>query len=381
MGAVLIVDDNAADRALFRAILGRAGYTVHEVERGRDVLEKARAVRPHIVILDVNLPDQNGLEVCRAIRADRELAGLPVLMLTVRHDDSDVLKGLEAGADDYVAKDSDPTIIIGRVGRLIQFRQMSGLTMLNQQLLQVGRLMAGIVHEIRGPLSVIRGSAELLRVCPAGDPDNAQWVESIVRNCQILQLRLDHLMATVRGGSTTIKVVDLNELAAETVELFVRGLSPSERGIEVELRLDAAGARTRCDAGRLMQVLLNLLNNARQAILSARRTGKVVVRTESIEHEGRRWVVLEVADDGPGIPPPFLDRIFEPFFTTRPDGAGYGLYLASEILREQGGRLTARNKENSGAVFSVWLDDAHDLPCEHEEGGESPQGSQAERHG
>ena len=90
MGSVLIVDDNSADRALLRTILGRAGYSVYEVARGREALQKTRLVRPHVVILDVNLPDLNGLEVCRAIRADREIAHVPVLMLTVRHDDSDV---------------------------------------------------------------------------------------------------------------------------------------------------------------------------------------------------------------------------------------------------------------------------------------------------
>ena len=84
MGAVLIVDDSAADRALLRTILGRAGYTVYEVAKGREAVQKAREVRPHIIILDVNLPDMNGLAVCRAIRADREIASVPVLMLTVR---------------------------------------------------------------------------------------------------------------------------------------------------------------------------------------------------------------------------------------------------------------------------------------------------------
>ena len=112
MGAVLIVDDSAPDRSLLRTILSRAGYKVYEVSKGREALQKAREVRPHVMILDVNLPDMNGFEVCRAIRADREIASLPVLILTVRHDDSDVLAGLEAGADDYVAKDSDSTIVL-----------------------------------------------------------------------------------------------------------------------------------------------------------------------------------------------------------------------------------------------------------------------------
>ena len=125
MGAVLIVDDSTADRALLRTILGRAGYTVHEVSKGGEAVQKAREVRPHIIILDVNLPDMNGLAVCRAIRADSEISGVPVLILTVRDDDTDVVAGLEAGADDYVAKDSAPAIVLGRVRRLIQFRQMS----------------------------------------------------------------------------------------------------------------------------------------------------------------------------------------------------------------------------------------------------------------
>src|SRR5580704_13754043 len=176
MAAVLIVDDSSADRALLRTILGRAGYTVYEVAKGRDAPKKAREVRPHVIILDVNLPDVSGLEVCRMIRADSEIAGVPVLMLTVRHDDTDVLAGLEAGADDYVAKDSAGAIVLGRVRRLIQFRQMSGLAMLNQQLVQVGRLLAGIVHEIRGPQAVIRGSAELLLYNCSPDSENHQWI-------------------------------------------------------------------------------------------------------------------------------------------------------------------------------------------------------------
>ena len=106
MSAVLLVDDSPADRALFRTILTRAGYTVHEASRGLDAVAKARAIRPHAIVLDVNLPDLDGHEVCRALRADAEVCGVPVLMLTVRDNDADVLEGLEAGADDYVAKDS-----------------------------------------------------------------------------------------------------------------------------------------------------------------------------------------------------------------------------------------------------------------------------------
>ncbi len=86
---------------------------------------------------------------------------------------------------------------------------MSGLAVLNQQLVQIGRLVAGIMHEIRGPLSVIRGSAELLRMSESLGGEDSQWVEAILRNSHLLQLRLDHLMAAVRNRSSDVQVMDI----------------------------------------------------------------------------------------------------------------------------------------------------------------------------
>jgi signal transduction histidine kinase len=358
MGAVLIVDDSAADRALLRTILGRAGYTVFEVNKGGEAVEKAREVRPHVVILDVNLPDMNGLAVCRAIRSDPEINGVPVLMLTVRDDDTDVLAGLEAGADDYVAKDSAGAIVLGRLRRLIQFRQMSSMAMLNQQLVQVGRLLAGIVHEIRGPLAVIRGSAELLLYSHSAESEDFQWIDAILRNSQLLQLRLDHLVATVRNSSSRPQDIELRPVLIEAVQLFLKGLHPGCRAIEVDVACVDSIPTVRIDPGRLMQVLFNLLGNAQQALAALDRSGHIVVRAGTVEAEGKRWVVVDIVDDGPGVPGAFIDRIFEPFFTTRDDGTGYGLYLAAELVKEQSGRLTVRNNSEAGATFTIWLPQA-----------------------
>ena len=105
----------------------------------------------------------------------------------------------------------------------------------------------------------------------------------------------------------------------------------------------------------MIQVVLNLLSNAHEAILADRPEGRIIVRTRSVAEDGQVRVRMDVLDDGPGIAPGYLDRIFEPFFTTKEGGTGYGLYLASEILREHGGRLTAENLESGGACLSIWL--------------------------
>ena len=319
-GTVLIVDDSAPDRALFRTMLARAGYTVFEVDRGSQTLAKALEVRPHVIVLDVNLPDLDGLEVCRTLRRDAQTGGIPVLMLTVRHDDRDVLAGLQAGADDYIAKDSAPELVLARVRRLVQYRQLVALAMLNRQLVQVGRLLAGIVHEIRGPLSVIRGSAELLRMGLHSDEGNLQWVDSILRGTQLLQVRLEHLMSTVRTGPAQFQCVDLRALLNESVELFIKGLPPSGRGISIQAEIDKDPPPVRADAGRIIQVLIDLLTNAHQAISATRQHGQIRLRAESVDQNGCLWVKIDVSDDGPGIPEIYLDRVFEPFFTTKARG-------------------------------------------------------------
>jgi signal transduction histidine kinase len=107
-----------------------------------------------------------------------------------------------------------------------------------------------------------------------------------------------------------------------------------------------------------MQVLLNVLGNAREAICRKGQGGRIIVRLGTTREEGRSWVTIDVIDDGPGIPEAFLGRIFEPFFTTREEGTGYGLYLAGQILREQSGRITARNNPERGATFTLWLPEA-----------------------
>jgi signal transduction histidine kinase len=227
--------------------------------------------------------------------------------------------------------------------------------MLNRQLVQVGRLLAGIIHEIRGPLSVIRGSAELLSLNRRPDDPDLQWVDSILRGTQLLQIRLDHLMATVRSGPAQLRPIELGSLVHEAVELFVKGLPPNSRGVRVQPECGTDGPSVLADPGRIIQVLIDLLSNAHQAILSGASEGVIRLGLEAEDVDGSSWIKLDVRDDGPGIPEIYLNRVFEPFFTTKDGGTGYGLYLAAEIVKEQGGRLTASNNPEGGACFTIRL--------------------------
>jgi len=351
---VLLVDQDDSDRQRFRSILSHGGYAVFEAASADDLISRASEIRPHVVVLSASLFDADGEAACRAIRCDGAISGTPVLILASSHDDSRVLAGLGAGADDYSTRDSVPELFLARIRRLVQFRKLANLAVLDRQLVQMGRLLAGIVHEIRGPLSVIRGSAELLRLSLHDREEDLQWVDSILRGSSLLQLRLEHLMAAVRPGPRQVQPVDVGSLLAEAVDLFTKGLPPNQRRVKIETRCDHRH-QIQGDAGRLMQVLFDLLSNAHQAIASSGKEGGILLRTDSVLDGQDEWIRLEILDEGPGIPDTYLRRIFEPFFTTREGGSGYGLYLASEIVRELGGRLTAHNNLGGGACFTLLL--------------------------
>ena len=165
-------------------------------------------------------------------------------------------------------------------------------------------------------------------------------------------------MAAVRDSSGEMQLIDPAAVLREAVDLFVKGMPPGDQAVQVELVGEARVPPVHGDAGRLMQVILNVLGNAREAISRTGQKGRIVVRTGTSRDDERSWVTIDVIDEGPGIPEAFLGRIFEPFFTTREEGTGYGLYLAAQILKEQSGRITARNNPDRGATFTIWLPEA-----------------------
>src|SRR4029077_19287915 len=236
--------------------------------------------------------------------------------------------------------------------RLFQSRMVQ-----TEKLVSLGQRVSGIVHEMSNPLTTILGYAQRLLRREAGRAGSvsrelrgvlaeAERASGILR--QMLQLSGD-----ARG---TREPVSLNELVDRTADLMRATLSGSpirlmvERGAAVP---DVAG-----DLGQLQQVLLNLLQNAQQAITQSGQGGLVGVRTGSTSAGRAR---LEVWDDGPGVPGAIQARIFDPFFTTKPPGVGTGLGLAIVLgfVRQHGGTVNLLSPPKGGTRFVVELPPAH----------------------
>ncbi|MBX3357052.1 MAG: HAMP domain-containing histidine kinase [Phycisphaeraceae bacterium] len=219
------------------------------------------------------------------------------------------------------------------------------------RLASLGLLSAGLSHEMNTPLAVLKGLAEKL-VHGRGAGVSQEELELMLRVVGRLERLSESLLDFARVRPPKSAPADIRGLVEEAWTL-VR-LDRDARAVEFADSV-AEGTIVECDADRIVQVLVNLLRNAVDAMDGA---GTIVVAAEDAERDGREWISLSVADDGPGIDPEVLGRLFEPFASTRLDahGTGLGLAVAEGIVKEHGGLIVVRNRQNGrGAVFEVLL--------------------------
>jgi signal transduction histidine kinase len=225
------------------------------------------------------------------------------------------------------------------------------------RLASLGMMSAGIAHELNTPLSVLSGLVEGLSKAPeAGvDPTRAALMLRVVRRLERLS---DSLLDFARARAPRTTPVRIREVVDEAATLVRLDREASDVDLVVEVSDTLVVA---CDAGRMVQVFVNLIRNAIDAVRSrppGEPRGRVNVAAEASLKDGREWVSLTVTDNGPGIHPDVLPRLFEPFASTRLDsqGTGLGLAVAEGIVREHGGLILARNlRDGPGAVFEVLI--------------------------
>jgi signal transduction histidine kinase/CheY-like chemotaxis protein len=241
--------------------------------------------------------------------------------------------------------------------QLIQAEKLAGL----------GELMAGISHELNNPLSVVVGNTQLLmrQELPA---DVMERLEKMNHEALRSKRLVENLLRAARGEDVEGEEVNLNEIVEQSLSLLRYQVSLDNVTIETSLQEDLPPSVL--DPFQIQQLIFNLVNNARQAMLATpkdRRTVRVV--TELVE-EGPPGGVgpapsvhLQVGDTGPGIPKESIGRVFDPFFTTKEVGAGTGLGLSIcyRIVQEFRGGITAGNHPDGGAVFDIWLPVSHEV--------------------
>ena len=221
----------------------------------------------------------------------------------------------------------------------------------------LGEVVAGVAHEIGNALQGGVLALEMARSKVAGAaPDAVRELDRIDYACATAMRIVRSVLETARQTSDEKALVSLAEVARRTIEL--KGYGLRREGIVVQLDFPRDFPLVVGNLFRLQQVLLNLVNNAQDALPAGSRARVIAIVGSS--EEGRATV--EVQDTGPGIPEAILPRLFKPFYTTKPHGTGLGLAISADIVRECGGEISARNRPEGGAVFRVTLPVARPAP-------------------
>ncbi len=216
-----------------------------------------------------------------------------------------------------------------------------------EKMAALGQTISGVAHELNNPLATILSWAERLSERTL-EPSVRRGIETILSESERAARIVRSLLTFARKRQTTRAMVDVNQVVRETLAL--RAYEQRVTNIAVIVALATGLPHVFADGQQVQQVLLNLIINAEQAMLSANGRGVLVVRTWHDPHH--ESVILEINDDGPGIPDDLQPKIFDPFFTTKGvgQGTGLGLTVAYAIVQEHGGRIRLESHPSAGRL-------------------------------
>jgi signal transduction histidine kinase len=384
-GIILVVDDQTPIRYSVRRFLEHARFEVREAASGGEALESARrSPRPDAVVLDVKLPDVNGYEVCRRLKADPETCDLPVIHLTASYaDDVSKARGLEGGADAYLTHPVEPHVLVATIRALLRLKRsrealaellqkekearrtadeaLLKAEFLNEELRRADRakerFLAMLAHELRNPLEPIVTAAHVIATAESGAERRERARDVIVRQVRQMARLIDDLLDVSRINSGRIELkketVELGALLAQITSDYRGQLE--QRGLALRVAVKDAPLWLEADAARLAQVIGNLLHNAAKFTPAG---GSVSIEAAP-EGESAR---VTVTDTGIGMSEDTLAGLFVPF--TQADrsldrslgGLGLGLTLARGLVTLHGGTIEASSGgEGRGSTLTLCI--------------------------
>jgi len=410
--SILVVDDTPANLGLLTDILNQAGYRVRPAPNGRLALRAAQNDPPDLILLDINMPEMDGFEVCRRLKSDKRLQAIPVLFISALTETEDKVRAFLSGGLDYITKPFQAAEVQARVATHLQIRNyqnqlkekrqflekaLAELKATQSQLVQsekmasLGVLTAGIAHEINNPINFIKTSAHALsrdmediqRLLTAFEACSRDCPDAAVRE-RIAGLKVDIDYDALTGELSGL-VDNINLGAARTADIInsLRIYSrPDEKKMSathleelVETALVLLQNRykkkiaikktyavlpaVQGHAGRLMQVFNNVIDNAIDAVSGGVQKGapSIEIMTAAEIVEGTTYAVIRIKDNGSGIRKEDLEKVFDPFFSTKEvgQGLGLGMSLSHGIIRDHQGRIDITSSVGQGTTVAIFL--------------------------
>lgn len=365
---LLLVDDEDGFRMTIAKRLERRGFASIQASCGEACLEILDREPVDVVVLDVKMPGISGIETLKAIKQTYDK--IQVILLTGNVAVSDGIQGIKAGAYDYLTKPVEIDHLVNKVRQAFEMTrleeqktaQLAYRTKLEkkivdtERLVSLGTMSTGIAHEINNPLAIINEAAGFMKqiiTASKMDIDSRKkallmGVEKIEKSVKRASRITHQLLGHVKRQKVQFSEVDLTELMHETLALLKKEME--DKHIRINWELHQKKLFIWSDAYQIRQVLLNLLNNAIHAVGD---NGCITLSSS----ETQDAILLEIGDDGRGIPRENLGKIFDPFFTTKSfdEGTGLGLFVVHKIMSDLKGEIEVNSTVGKGTAFTVKL--------------------------
>ncbi|MGO8678712.1 MAG: ATP-binding protein [Limisphaerales bacterium] len=373
---MVVVADDEPDMLRFLNTQLSSQYQVLEAVDGQQAIDKAAQFLPDLILLDMMMPEKDGLQACRELRERTSTEAIPIVLLTARADEETKLAALSAGASDFLTKPFSTTELHVRIRNLVQSHQYQAKLVRQNQVIEttigqlketeaelvqseklasLGRMSAGIIHEINNPLNfATMGLFALRKRTQALAPPLQGECQGILVDVEDGLKRVKNIISDLRmfthpdtGSRDQVPV-------AEVVAAALRFLSNEWKDkVRIEQNLPE-GQTVLANKNKLIHVLVNLFQNS----LDALATKTFSNESPTIWIEGRQEPskgILLVRDNGPGIKPQYVDKVFDPFFTTKDvgQGMGLGLTICYRIMQDCQGRIAVRTEPGQFCEFAL----------------------------
>ena len=344
---ILIVDDAPDTVELLRKRFRAEGYDTDQAYNGEEGLQKVSEYNPDLLVLDVMMPIMDGYEVCKRMKADEKTKYIPILMLTAKGEIDHKVKGLDIGADDYMAKPFDYKELSARIRSLLSIKATHEKKVETEKTGALEQMIDEVAHEIRNPLTSIGGFArKVFQKLPEDDP-NRKYMQMIIEDVAVLEEMIRQLIELKSMEISQKESANINEIVLDSLKVFEKEFTDKNIKVTTELMNDPP--LLSIDKKLMKRAFCNMIKNAVEAMETTEKNLTISTMT------GSENLRVQITDTGKGIEKEKIKNIFDPMVSSKMYSPGLGLTFALKIVQYHNGTISVDSEPGKGTTFTVRL--------------------------
>jgi len=355
---ILVVDDESANFDVIEILLFKEGYELYHRDSGTEAIASMANINPDLVLLDVMMPDMDGIEVCQKLKNDRQWQHIPIIIVTALSDKEDLARCIDAGADDFISKPINSSELRARVRSMLriksQYDHIQATIMLREEMMQT------IVHDLRNPLIGILLGCDSLKVLDLSDRAKKKIVQ-IGQTIEQMRLLVDDILTIGRIEANKLILNHTKFDIAELAKLVIADFETISTNKQIQIfgEFPTEPAYISGDIHLIRRVLDNLVDNA---LKFSPQQSSITLRVECLPQNPDRQdlIKIEVIDCGIGISPEQKQIIFEKYevgnIVMGISQIGLGLSFCKMMIEAHQGTISVTNNQPQGSIFTILLD-------------------------